>query len=127
MRRLFRHRFRRTTLWLVLFIDILAGLGLSRTGPGLGVTAVLAMLPFLLIGLRRQRLSTLILIVIFGLACGWWRGAIYTQRLSAYNSFYYRKVTITARAMNDAIYGKGKQLTFDANNLTVEGSRLTGK
>ncbi len=100
---------------------------MSRTGLGFGLAPVLLMLPFLAIGLRRRRLSALVLIAVFGLACGWWRGAVYTQRLSAYDPFYYRKITVTARAMNDAIYGKSKQLTVDVNNLEIEGRHLTGK
>lgn len=50
------------------------------------------------------------------------------QKLAEYEPFYSQKITITARAGEDAAYGKTKQLAFAANNVTTEdGQRLTGK
>ncbi len=90
--------------------------------------AVWACLPFLLLALRRNRLAALLLLLIFGLACGWWRGGIYINRLAVYEPFYYKAMTIRARAMNDAIYGKNSQLAFDANNIVLANDQhLTGK
>ncbi len=50
------------------------------------------------------------------------------QRLAVYDSLQHQKITITARAMNDALYGKTKQLAFDANHIVLpDGRELTGK
>lgn len=128
MKRLWRHRFRRGTLWLMLCLGLLAGLGLARATPGPGVIAIWACLPFLVMTLRHQKLPALVFLLIFGLACGWWRGGVYVNRFSSYEPLYYRAMTIQARAMNDAIYGKNSQLTFDANDVILaSGQHLTGK
>jgi competence protein ComEC len=56
------------------------------------------------------------------------RGALYYQKLAAYQTLHYQKVTFRAQAMDDAIYGKNSQLTFDANKLELsDGSHVTGK
>jgi competence protein ComEC len=39
--------------------------------------------------------------------------------LAEYDPWQYRKVTISARAMNDAAYGKGGQLAFDAGHVVL--------
>jgi competence protein ComEC len=50
------------------------------------------------------------------------------EKLAAYRSLHYREITITARATEDALYGKNKQLTFTVDTITVaDGQRLTGK
>ena len=70
----------------------------------------------------------LCMVVLLGLSCGWWRGSVYIHRLAVYDGWYYQKVTVKARAMNDALYGKTKQLTFDANDIVLEnGERLPGR
>lgn len=67
-------------------------------------------------------------ILVFGISCGWWRGAAYLQRLSPYDDSYQLKITVTARAMSDAIYNKNKQLAFDADHIVLEnGQELPGK
>ncbi len=50
------------------------------------------------------------------------------HKLVDYEPFYYQKIAITARANEDALYGKTKQLAFTANDITLEdGQKLTGK
>ena len=128
MRSLCSHRFKRTTLYLLLFLGILGGIGLARAGPGLGLVGVGGVLPFLALSLRRQGLWTALLVVIFGISLGWWRGLVYLHKQADYEPWFYQKITITARASEDAVYGKTKQLTFLANGVaTDDGSKLTGK
>jgi competence protein ComEC len=128
MWRIWAHRFRRTTLLLVLYLGVVGGVGLARTGLGLAgawcwPAALLAVLSW-----RRHNILTLCLVLTLGLSCGWWRGSVYAHRLSIYDDYYYRKVTVRARAMNDALYGKTKQLAFDANDVLLDdGERLPGK
>jgi competence protein ComEC len=113
---------------LVLWLSILGGVGLAHVGyvPN-GIWCFLVAV-FLLVSWRKQKVVTLLLVVFFGLSLGLWRGAIYMQKLAAYEPWQYRKITITARAGEDAIYGKTKQLSFTANNVALEdGQKLAGK
>jgi competence protein ComEC len=120
-------RFRRTTLWLVLFISVLAGIGLARTGPGFGVLPIFIVAPFLFVGLRRQSWASLVLIIIFGISCGWWRGTGFMQRLAIYDLLYGQKITISAVASEDAVYNQFKSLTFNADNVELQdGTKLVG-
>jgi competence protein ComEC len=80
------------------------------------------------VALRSRDAAALTAVLLLGLSCGWWRGAAQLQQLSVYNSLQYRKVTITARATDDALYGRSKQLTFDAGSVVLDdGTRLPGK
>jgi ComEC/Rec2-related protein len=128
MKQILAYRFRRTTLLLVLYLGVLAGVGLGHTGYLFhGIWCWLIGL-FALFSLPRHGWVTLFAVALFGLSCGWWRGSMYLQRLAVYDGWQYQKLTITARAMNDALYGKTKQLTFDANNIVLEnGQHLAGK
>ena len=108
------HRFRRSTVYLLLFVSSLAGLGLARTGPGPGVLFCGASVVFLLPVLRKRSFLTILLVVLTGVSCGWWRGAIYMQKLVEYEPLYYQKITLVMQASEDATYGKTKQLTFES-------------
>lgn len=128
MRRILKHRFRRTTLLLMLFLGILVGIGFAHTGYGFQAAWCWAIGLFVLLVWRKHSWATLVIVLVFGLSCGWWRGALYLKQLAVYDELQYRKVTITARAMNDAIYGKTKQLSFDANHIVLpDGRELPGK
>ncbi len=122
------HRFRRTTLLLAFYIGIVGGVGLARTGFGLAGVWCWPAASLAALSWRRHNLLTLCLVLTLGLSCGWCRGSAYAHRLSVYDDFYYRDVTIAARAMNDASYGKTKQLAFDAGGVVLDdGARLPGK
>src|SRR5947207_2562674 len=128
MRRVLGHRFRRSTLYLFLFIGILCGLGVSRTGKIFNPLICLFIVAWLLINLRKRSILTLVLVLTLGIAGGWWRGLAYTSKLSDYDPFYYRKVTIYAVSNEDAIYNKYKSLAFTAGHVTLEnGRKLTGR
>lgn len=59
---------------------------------------------------------------------GVWRGSLYMGKLQKYEPYYYQKVTLTARAINDGTYGTGGQVTFAAKHIQVQpGESLTGK
>jgi competence protein ComEC len=128
MRRFLAYRFRRTTLWLMLYLGVLGGVGLARTGYDFPSAWCWCAGLFALLSLQKRSWLTLMLVMVLGVSCGWWRGAVYLQRLAVYDDVQYQKITITARAMNDALYGKTKQLTFDANHIVLaDGQRLPGK
>lgn len=53
---------------------------------------------------------------------------MYLQQLAAYGGLQHQRITITARAMDDAIYGKTRQLVFDADDVVLQdGEKLPGK
>src|SRR3982751_3407372 len=108
MRRIWAYRFRRTTLWLMLFLGIVLGVGAAHTGYEIQWYWCLALGLFVFLSWRKHSWVRVLLVLLFGLACGWWRGGIYLQRLSVYDNLQHQKITITARAMNDALYGKTK-------------------
>jgi competence protein ComEC len=77
---------------------------------------------------RKRTAATLVLVVLFGLCLGCWRGSVYMGKLGAYDSWQFQKVTVMARATEDAVYDKHKQLAFNANHIIMpDGSRLTGQ
>lgn len=127
---LFRFRFRHTTLLTVLCISILAGLALARrvtfTEP------LLVLVPGVIAGafFRKKNVLILCLLIVCGVGFGLWRGAIYMAHTRSYQELLRKKITITARAETDAIYGKTKQLDFDASRIVMESpfrQELPGK
>lgn len=49
------------------------------------------------------------------------------QKFADWQHYFGRKVTITARAMDDGVYGKNTQMSFDANSVIINGRQLTGR
>jgi competence protein ComEC len=122
------YKFRRSTVWLVLFMGILAGVGLASTGYlRVGLWCWLVVF-FAMCWLPRRNLLTLLLVLLCGIGGGWWRGSVYQQKLANYGPLQYQEVTITVRATEDALYGKSKQLTFTGDHIVLStGQVLTGK
>ena len=123
-----RYRFRRTTLTCVMCLAFLGGVGLARSRPlpGSAWCGLLAIL--LLVTWRKRTIVTVVLAILLGLSLGWWRGSVFINRLAVYQPLYYQKITISARATEDAVYGTHSQLAFDAGSVTLDdGTRLPGK
>lgn len=121
-------RFRRTTLLSVLCLSFVCGVGLARGGRAIATIWLLYAGLFAVLSWRRHGILTLCAAVALGLACGYWRGAAYTGRLSVYDGYRYRQVTIRAQALDDALYDQHKQLAFDAGDIWLDdGTRLPGK
>jgi competence protein ComEC len=115
-------------LWLLLFVGLLAGLGLARISSGPSLIMCLLLLPWLIVAIYRRSWVSLLVVLCVAVSFGWWRGTIFMQKLADYEPLYYQKVTITARASEDAIYGKTKQLAFAGHDIRLEdGQKLTGK
>lgn len=67
-------------------------------------------------------------IALAAIFLGLWRGNLYTQALDQYRPLYGHKLAYQAVALNDAVYGRSKQLSFDVNNIELEnGQKLVGK
>lgn len=128
MRRVWEHRFRRTTLTLLLCLGILGGVGLARHDFAPAVDWCLAVAILLAFSWRRHNLLALITALVLGLLLGGWRGSVYSQKLADYGPWYNQKVTISARATEDATYDQHKQLAFGADKIVMpDGQQLTGR
>lgn len=128
MRQLWAYRFRRTTLLTLAYVSFVVGIGMVQVVPqlSLGFAAVVAVFfwPFW----KKHNWLTLLLVVVVGLGAGWWRGQVYAHHLSVYDDLLSQQVTVMARAMDDGVYGRHKQLVFDADQVTLDsGRRLPGK
>lgn len=128
MSQVFSHRFRRGALLLALSLGIMAGLGLARTRYAVNPLYIWALLILASAAWHKKRLSLVVLLVLLGISLGWWRGSLYMRRLDAYQPLYLHKITLTAQATEDAVYGKTKQIGFAANDIVLDdGQRMTGK
>lgn len=124
-----KHQFRRATLYLALFVSVLAGLGLARAQLALGdgrlcIPVILAVV----VTWRRQQFVTIVCIVMLGIVGGSWRGHIYMERLGAFQPLYDKQVSLIVQAREDAVYDtRTKQLTFEAGNILFAGHAMVGK
>lgn len=128
MQYIWQYKFRRTALLSVAYMAFLGGIGLAHTGYltnsiWIWLSGLSALLLF-----RKRTIKSLLLVVLFGLTLGLWRGALFMQKLAVYQPLYGQKITITTQALNDAVYGKNSQLSFDANQIYLgDGTKLAGK
>lgn len=120
-------RFRRTTLITVGCISALAGLGLARVSSLQITTWWLLLLPLALL-LRKKNVTSLTLVVLFGLCVGLWRGGIYVNNLNHIKQLAGVNVTLNLVATTDAVYSANQQLQFTANkvNLADTNQALVG-
>lgn len=122
-----------TTILMIALTSFLLGLGLARLQnmPSLSVWWLIVGLLGILVLLRRpnKRYIFVVLILLAGLL-GWWRGSVYMERLSMYQSLYGKDVTLQVTALEDGIYNDKGQLTFTADKLKVgrpQEYRLVGQ
>jgi competence protein ComEC len=111
-------KFRRTILMAVFCLSVIGGIGLSRKINSTPCLALLALLPCLVL-LKAKNLVSLLIVLALGLGLGLWRGSAYMQHVHQLNKLSGQKVTISARATSDSIYGKGSQIEFTANHATL--------
>lgn len=114
---------------LVLFVAFLCGIGLARAGYAIAGVWLWLAGGTLALAFRERTVITLLLVVLFGVSLGLWRGSLFTRKLAVYDALNYQKITITAQATDDAVYGKNSQLSFDANHVRLvdDGAQLAGK
>lgn len=77
--------------------------------------------------IKRAHVGALLLITVFGLCLGWYRGGQYLTLANQYRPYYDQKITIMATASSDAVYGNNGQLSFDVTNVQIDGQKLVGK
>jgi competence protein ComEC len=122
-------KFRRTTLICIFCLAVLCGLGLART-----IYIDFRAWPLLLAAtclllLKTKSVVSLFLVILLGLGFGLWRGDIYMHNVHLLKSMAEQKITITATATSDSIYGKKSQIQFTGANIQMISpyqSRLAG-
>lgn len=115
-----RKAYRRTTRLILLFLAVLLGLGWARKAPTLSAEYVWALGVFVLFSFRKARLVSLYVMMFFGFALGWWRGGIYMTHVRELSSLSKQAVTVEGTVLNDGVYGKNSQLSFDIGNLELK-------
>jgi ComEC/Rec2-related protein len=118
-------RVNRTTLLMLGCAAFLIGLVLARRLPVEFILGHRVVEPRMIIGwlassavliaafrLRKGTLVTAAVMVVAGLLLGMWRGSVYLHQLQPYQLLAHKKVTFTATANIDAVYGKNSQLAF---------------
>lgn len=119
------YQFRRTTLVLWFCLAVLIGLCTGYFQ--LTLPAICALLGLVLTAAgSRLRLAGLILL---GFMVGSCRGTVVSQQLVSYHPLIDSKITLRARANEDAVYGKNGQLTFVAVDIVnaETGKHLPGQ
>lgn len=129
MEKLFTAKINQTILVFLFCLLFLIGVGLAHTGVRIDSGWWLLSLVGVLYTFRKRTMLRVVFVIAFGLSLGLWRGGLYMQHLGEYDHYFYQKVTIVGRAMDDSAYGTHAQQTFDAHNVVVEstGQQLTGK
>lgn len=111
-------------LWFCL--AVLAGLGLARAGWLPNRTLLLMGVLAVILTVRQKSFLTILSLLIVGLTFGELRGSAYMQRLADYRSLQGQKVTLHLQATTDGVYGTNSQISFDANHVVLDGTKLAG-
>lgn len=107
---------RRTDKVLALCAAFLLGLVIARLHFTVGGWLVILLGVGVATGVRKPFFH-FILLLLFGLSLGLWRGAAYVQALRPYQEFAGQKVTLTGKVSLDAVYGTSKQLSFEVKKV----------
>lgn len=102
---------KQTTILILSAAMVLVGLVTSRRVPF--KAAMLIIVVALLLATVRWRQYWPALVMTICLLFGLWRGNQYMSRLGEYQTLFKQPVTLSARADNDAVYGRQSQLSFD--------------
>lgn len=70
-------------------------------------------------GLRKQSVYSLFCMVVLCFSFGWWRGSQMVQTMVPYHTYARQQVVLTGTATEDAVYGKGSQLTFGLDHIQL--------
>lgn len=123
--------YRRTTRFMLCFGAVLAGLVWARFGGELSgwwpvICGLVALVAF-----RRARVLSVYAVIIFGLALGWWRGALFMNEVKFLDDIAKEDVVLTGRVLNDSVYDERGAISFDLGSLRLhragESRPIVGK
>ena len=106
----------RTDLVLVGSGSFLLGLLLARWHVTMPLWPALLLAATIVVPIR-QKAIRVVLVLLFGLSLGMWRGTMFLQALQPYQDFAAQKVTLRATVTMDAVYGQNSQLSFEVSHV----------
>lgn len=109
-------RIKRTDKVLVLCASFLSGLLLARLHLVLPGWFVILLGVLALTGVK-EPVFHFILLALFGLSLGLWRGTAYLNALRPYQEFAAQRVTLRAKVSLDAVYGANGQLSYEVKKI----------
>src|SRR5690606_30061433 len=60
---------------------------------------------------------SLLVVMMFGILLGWWRGGVLLRELEPYRQLSGKQVVLVAKVQSDATYNDQRQLSFDVNEI----------
>ena len=109
----------RTTAINLVCAGVLSGLGLFRLTGYDTITVILCLFVVALFLAPKHYAIMVVVSVFIGLICGYWRGAVFNDRLQSYQHLYGNKVIMHVFADSSATYSNNAQLEFDATHIAV--------
>jgi predicted membrane metal-binding protein len=119
----------RTTLVCAACLAFFAGVALARSVVLGDARWIWALLPAVLLALRRRSFFTLAMVAVLFFGGGWWRGSGMVRQLVPYQQLSRRSVVVVGRAAQDGVYGTRYQTTFamdHARTVAPVQTRLPG-
>lgn len=110
---------RRTTVIILCLGAFLLGLASARFKFGFEIWWLAPAVALSVLSRRKSPKLFIVGIILVTFLTGWWRGAVYTQKLADYQPLFGKLITIEGTAGDDAVYAKQSQLGFTLTNATV--------
>lgn len=109
----------RSVLIIGVCLAFMTGVALAPRWPVVGGWWCVALLLPALLYRRRKSVVFALLLVMACYGLGVARGTAYVEKYALYNDIEGQKVTIIGSAMDDAVYGKHSQMTFDVRDARL--------
>lgn len=121
-----KYRLNRVTLIGWLLVGVLIGLYVSKFGIFLQVSWFF-LAALLGVFVLKKRLIAIPAVLLIGFIIGSWRGGVFLHKVSRYEQFYGRGVTVIGSVVDDTSYDERLQTEFHLGSVTVEGEHLPGR
>jgi competence protein ComEC len=109
---------------LLLCVAFLIGIGAARFGISMPLAPLLILAGLAAASFYKRTPIALLCIVVFGVCVGVYRGALFADRIAAYQPLYEHKIALTVVANNDAVYGTNGQLSFTAGRVRLDDGQM---
>ena len=112
--------YKKTTLLCVGLAASLCGVAISKfLMRGIPSWYCLFAAIFLLAALRHRHALSVVAVLLLGFGVGLWRGGNFLKLITPYQDLSGKKVTVLVKADSSAVYGKNKQMEFDASHVMI--------
>jgi competence protein ComEC len=120
-------KLKRTTVISLFLVASLLGLYLAKYTEPLSLVWLFLIIILYPITLNKKIIFVIIYCLLAGFLLGWWRGGYLQISNKIYPGYYYKKVEVTARAVEDSVYGNRSQITFTTEDAVLDQKPLPGK